>query len=170
MSIDMVAHTIQYILAPVVMITACAILQGGLLTHYTDLSARLRLHNHERFDLVMRLKANAGDPSSDSPYDAERIKEIDHQIPDFLHRHLMVRNSTLSIYVSAFFFTIDMGVIGIAVLIDSSFVATLSLLVFLAGLIALLYGVLLVSMEIRQSHRAIQYEVERVLHLHSEQN
>ena len=167
MSVDMVAHTIQYILAPVVMISACAILQSGLLAHYTDLSSRLRLLNHERFELVMQLKANAPGSFLDESYESERIRMIDYQVPDFLHRHNMVRNSTLAIYVSTFFYILDMGVIGVSVLTNSDFAANIALFVFLAGLIALLYGLFLVTIEIRQSHQAIQYEVNHVMHLNS---
>jgi hypothetical protein len=42
MSAEMVARTIQLIIAPVVMVTTCSILLGGLLSHYAALNDRLR--------------------------------------------------------------------------------------------------------------------------------
>ena len=48
MNAEMVARIIQLILAPVVMISACAILESGLLGHYASINARLRNMTHER--------------------------------------------------------------------------------------------------------------------------
>src|SRR4030088_1604626 len=48
MSADEIAHIIQSVLAPVVMITACAITVGGLMTHYGAVNDRLRTLMHER--------------------------------------------------------------------------------------------------------------------------
>ena len=52
MSAENVTRTIQLILAPVVMITACALLLNGLLSRYDALNARLRIMGRERLDLL----------------------------------------------------------------------------------------------------------------------
>jgi hypothetical protein len=165
MSIEMVARTIQYILAPVVMITACAILQSGLLGHYAEINTRLRALNHERFELVMGGRTAGAALAGGISYETERLREIDHQMPGLLHRLRLVRDSSLVIYAAVFFFIVDMGVIGAAILSSTTGLANLALAVFLVGLVALLWGILLIVVEIRGSHRAVEYEVERVLNL-----
>ncbi len=164
MSVAEVAQTIQYILAPVVMISACAILQSGLLGHYSEINTRLRALSRERLELVMGAPTGAA-PAEGASYTAERLREIDHQMPDLLHRHRLVRDSALAIYAAVFFFVVDMGLIAAAVVSNSNGIATLALADFLVGLAALLAGVLLVVVEMRNSHRAVEYEVERVLNL-----
>ena len=52
MNTDMVAHIIQSILAPVLMINGCAILVGALFTRYGGINDRLRTMAHERLDLL----------------------------------------------------------------------------------------------------------------------
>jgi hypothetical protein len=49
---DLVARTIQLILAPVVMISSAAVILNGLLAHYGEVNARIRAMDRERFDLV----------------------------------------------------------------------------------------------------------------------
>jgi hypothetical protein len=165
MSVEMVARTIQYILAPVVMISACAILQTGLLGHYTDISSRLRALSRERFELVMGGHRGEKTLADGTFYDTERLVEIDHQAPDLLHRHRLVRDCALAIYAAIFFFVVDMGLIGAAVVSNTNGIATLALVAFLIGLAALLWGILHIVVEIRSSHRAVEYEVGRVLSL-----
>jgi uncharacterized membrane protein YphA (DoxX/SURF4 family) len=52
MNAEMPPRTIQLILAPVVMVTACAILLAGLLSRFAALNDRLRLLARERLDLL----------------------------------------------------------------------------------------------------------------------
>lgn len=47
-----IPRTIQPILAPVAMVTTCAILVSGILAHYAVVNERLRSLTHERLDLL----------------------------------------------------------------------------------------------------------------------
>jgi hypothetical protein len=49
---ETITHTIQFILAPVVMVSSCAILVGGMLSRYAELKDRLRALARERLDLL----------------------------------------------------------------------------------------------------------------------
>ena len=49
---DDLAHVIQLILTPVVMITACALTLNGIMGHYQAVSGRLRALVQERINLV----------------------------------------------------------------------------------------------------------------------
>ena len=48
MDLEMVARTIQFIIAPAVMITSCCIPGTGLLGHYSSIGERLRVTVRER--------------------------------------------------------------------------------------------------------------------------
>ena len=52
MSIDTIIRTINLILAPVVMVTSCAIVLNGLFGHYENIAARLRAMHRERLELL----------------------------------------------------------------------------------------------------------------------
>ena len=156
MTADDIARTIQLVLAPVVMVTACAITLGGLMGHYQAVNDRLREMARERLDLVRGSPDGLG---------RERLAEIDHQAPDLLRRHRLVRDAVLAIYGAIILFVASMLAIAVATVTGSVAVATLVLALFLVGTLMLLVGVVLSAVEIRISHRALAYEVERVLKL-----
>jgi hypothetical protein len=165
MSAETVARTIQLILAPVVMVTACAILLGGLLSHYATINDRLRALARERLDLLRQANANATVPDA---FILERLQEIDKQIPDLLHRHRLERDAVLCVYCAVLVFLVTMLVIAIAAVANSAEIATAALIVFMGGTGILSWGVLLTAVEVRQSQRAVEYEVRRVAGLGSQ--
>ena len=162
MSAEMVARTIQLIIAPVVMVTTCSIMLGGLLGHYATVNDRLRAMSRERLYLLRmaRTKAAAADPIA-----LERLDEIDSQVPELLRRHKLVRDAVLAVYCAILVFVADMFVIAVSAVVDYPWIASLVLIVFLTGTAALLLGVLLMAREIRSSHRAVEFEARRVLAL-----
>jgi hypothetical protein len=166
MNAEMIARTIQLILAPVVMVTACAIMLGGLLGHYAAINDRLRIMAHERLDL---LHGASGDlstalPSADA-FAGERLQQIDVQMPDLLRRHKLVRDAVLTIYCAILIFIASMFVIAFAAAVNSTWVAIVALVMFLMGTAILLWGVLLTALEVRTSHLAIQFEAQHILSL-----
>ncbi len=161
MTAETVAKIIQLILAPVVMVSAWAILAGGLITRYGVINDRLRGLAHERLDLL-----RAGAPAAQrDPYQTERLQEIDAQVPGLLHRHNQARNALLSTYSASLIFIGDMAVIALAAAVGSAWLASAVLIVFLAGVATLLVGLLFIVLELRTSHQAVQYEVRRVMAL-----
>jgi hypothetical protein len=157
MNAEMVARIIQTIIVPVVMITTCSIMLGGLLSHYAAISDRLRALARERID---RLRAMPADSIS-----RERLDEIDAQLPELLRRHKLVRDAALSIYSAIVIFVVGMFVIAFVTVPDNAWLTSAIIVVFLLGMAVLLIGVLLTTWEIRQSHRAVEYEAQRVLSL-----
>jgi hypothetical protein len=158
MSADEIAHIIQSILAPVVMVTACAIMVGGMMSHYQAVNDRLRTMTRERLDLLR-------EPHDADPIRQERLSEIDHQAPELVHRHRLIRDAIMATYSAMFVFVACMLAISLAV-VNGSIMAALSVLVlFLLGLVAMLAGLVISAFEIRVSHRALDYEVQRVLNL-----
>src|SRR5438094_3483491 len=112
MNVEMVARNIQVILAPVVMITACAILLQGLVNRYHALNDRMRNMTRERFGLL-----HAG--GEHDALTTERLQEIATQLPDLLHRHKLVRDSVLSVYSAVMLYLLSMFVIAVAAMYDA---------------------------------------------------
>lgn len=173
MTVEMLTRTIQIIIAPVVMITACAIALGALQARYGAINDRLRLMARERLDLLRALgvpivpvmpAGDAAQRGSDA-YAEERLTEIDVQIPQLLRRHRLAHKAVLAVYCAMIVFIGSMFVIAVAVATGAAAAAAVTLIVFFLGMVIFLTGVVLIAEEVRASHRTIQYEVERVLQL-----
>lgn len=160
MNAEMVTRIIQTIIAPVVMVNACAILLGGLLNHSAAINDRLRGMARERIEMLRESGAAKADRLL-----AERLDEIDTQMPDLLHRLGLIRAAIMSVYGAILLLVVDMLVIALAVVSATDWLTTAVLIVFLAGIGALFFGVVLIVLEARQSQRAIRFEVQRVLAL-----
>jgi hypothetical protein len=156
-----VAKTIQLIIAPVVLITACAIIQGSILNRFTTVGQRMRSLARERLELLHADKL-------EEAFYLERLQEIDRQIPLLKLRHRLVQKSALLTYSAIAIFLISMFSIALSVASRSHGTATLSLICFLLGTCLLLVGVIFAAQEIWMSHRAICYEVNRIASLTKE--
>ncbi len=152
MDVETLARTIQSILAPVVMISACAIILGGLWGHVSSINDRLRAMNRERLELWRAASADA--------YTMERLLQIDTQTPTLVRRHRRVIQAIVSMYGAILVYIVSMFAIAGASLVNIS--AALALLLFLVGTLLLLVAILLAILEIRISQTAIEFEVRRV--------
>ncbi|HYN33055.1 MAG TPA: DUF2721 domain-containing protein [Ilumatobacteraceae bacterium] len=160
MDIETAGRTIQLILAPVVMVTACGILLTGMLSHYSSINDRIRALAAERLSLVLTTPAE-----SHRALARERLTEIDHQAPMLIHRHLLVRHGILLGYTSVVTLVVSMFVIGAAALADSDVLGTVALFLFLAGTASLMVGTGFIAFEVRTSHTSVAYEAMRVFGL-----
>lgn len=157
---------IQAILSPVVMITACALLINGMLGRYAAINDRLRLMAHERFELLQREKANLRDAfMPEDPYVAERLDELDTQMPELLMRHDLIHRALIATYLAILVLVLCMAVLAGTAFDRSGVFARVALVVFLLGTLSMLVGVLLIALEVRVSQDAISYEARRVLGL-----
>jgi hypothetical protein len=150
-----VAQTIQLIIAPVVLITACAIIQGSILGRFMYVGQRLRSLANERLDLLHTGKM-------EDAFFLERVQEIDRQIPLLKHRHRLLQRALLLTYSAITVFLISMFAIALSVASNAGIIAVSALICFLLGTCLLLVGVIFAGQEIRMSHRAICYEVDRI--------
>ncbi|HOG45427.1 MAG TPA: DUF2721 domain-containing protein [Anaerolineae bacterium] len=162
MPIEEASRILQLILAPVVMVTASAIIGTALLTHYSGIGDRMRALARERLEL---LDTGRGDPAS-GPLAHERLEQIEQQIPNLILRHRQVHNAVLLDYVSLFLFIADMFVIGATVVSGYQPGATVVVVVFLAAIAVLSAAVLMTVIEVRISHLAAEREAMRVMGLH----
>lgn len=162
---ETIVRTIQLIVAPVVMVTAGAILSGGLLSHAGAINDRLRALAHERLDLLRTLVTEAEGSAVSGNVARERVAEIDHQLPDLLGRHRIVHAAIRTVYGAIRIFVGSMLVIALAAVTDAAAVADVALLLFLVGTGVLLWSLVLTTRELRRSLRAVEYEVERIASL-----
>ena len=137
MTTEMVARTIQLIIAPVVMITSCCILAGGMLTYYSAIGERLRLALRERVDLLRSRAGSAGMPDEIL---AERLEEIDDEVPGLLSGHRLMRTALGAVLLAVAFFILDMFTIAASLVADRAGLAAAILFVFLAGVASLRGG------------------------------
>ncbi len=158
MSATDVAQTIQLIIAPVVLITACTLIQNGILGRYASLGERMRLLAGERLELLRFGK-------SEDALVLERLQEISRQLPLLTRRHRLLQNAVLIIYSAISIFLFNMFAIAVSVVLNSGGVATFALALFLVGTSVLLVGVFFTSLEIQMSHQAICYEVQQIASL-----
>jgi hypothetical protein len=166
MNVEMVARNIQIILAPVVMVTACAILVQGLLGRYAAITDRLRALVSERLALLYSNRASeASDGSLEEKLRRERLALIDNQLPILASHHRRTHDAVLAVYSAVAVFVVDMFAIALAAVYELQWLANDILLLFLAGTAVLLFGVLTASLEIRTSHQVLQDEVTRVRRL-----
>ncbi len=155
MNVEMVARNIQIILAPVVLVTACAILAQGLQGRYTAITDRLRAITSERLTLLYTDTATDG-------FRMERLVSIDLQLPSLMLHHKKAHDAVLAIYSAVIIFIGDMFAIAMVAIYQVAWLATIVLLLFLAGTGVLLLGVLTAALEIRTSHQALHHEIMRV--------
>jgi hypothetical protein len=148
-------QTIQFILAPAVMITACGILINGLLIRYAAIDAHLREVNREQ-DSLLAMQPKLSDRA------AERLQNLDYVLSDLLHRHHLIHDGLLATYWAILTFMLDMLVIALGTVMVSDWLFHLIILVLLVGVGVLLIGMARVAQEFRTSHQSIQVEVDRV--------
>jgi hypothetical protein len=168
MTIDAIFRTISLTLAPVVMITSCAILLNGILTRYESVSARMRAMHHERLELLEGLGHTSTSGMPTVGLSTQRIHEIELQLPKLLLRHKLIHNAVLSENASIVLFVTSMFIIALAVLTNSQNIATVALLIFLIGTATLLVGVILTTLELSRSQREVAYEIQDGLKLRKE--
>lgn len=158
---EMVARTIQLIIAPAVMITSCCILTNGLLAHYASIGERLRVTVRERVDLLREAEVN----SRSGLIVQERLEDIDFQIPNLLRHHLFVRTSLAGTFIAIVVYILDMFVIAYSVLAIRTGFYSAILIVFLLGVASQLVGVLYSVIDAFVSHKIYAYETRHAMSL-----
>lgn len=165
MTIDVIIRTIQLMLAPVVMVTACTSYINMLSFDYQSIVSGIRSMSREHLDLLQA--ASSGEIGvSISTLDAvskERVHEIENELPSLLQRHGFIRNALLCINVAILIFIASMFLIAVAAFTNVPLGAFPALLAFLAGIGMVFIGVVQVIRDNSRSHRDVIYEAMRSL-------
>jgi hypothetical protein len=158
---------IQAMVAPVVLITAAAILSGALLTTYGSVNDRMRAMDRERLQTLTGAGGTLLSAADVPPSGRERLTQIDAQLPMLLRRHRLIHNAVLLLFAAVAVLVLSVIVIAVAVTNRSGAAGTVALVLVLAGTVTLLGGLLLAARSIMISAQAIDYEVQRTLSLGS---
>jgi hypothetical protein len=152
---ETIAHTIMFILAPVVMINASAVFFNGLLGDYATLNDRMGRLSLEKLGLL---------GTAQNTLHLERLEEIDTELPQMLHRHKMLRNALLLISIAIALYVLTILLIGLATF-GTPWIELAALVLFLINTLLILCGILYKVFEVRSSHSAVAFEVERIRQL-----
>src|SRR3954470_16889952 len=131
LSLALAAQIIQFIIAPVVMVSACGLILNGVLARYAQVNDRLRLMSHERWELLRSAGQEGASPTNfPDRLIIERLHEIDVQAPQLLGRHQQLRDAALLVYVALFLFVSCMVTIGVAATTGLEWLAAVALAIF----------------------------------------
>ena len=150
-------ETIQLILAPVVMITSCALLLNNIGGRYLALTNRLRSLARERLDLV----SQSATGTADNLLVQERLGQIEFQIPPLLRHHRNLHNSVQSLYISVTLFLASMFALACAATAQLLWMELVALMIFLAGVAMMFFCMVRLALDFRNSHDLAQEEVRR---------
>ncbi|NJK64421.1 MAG: DUF2721 domain-containing protein [Synechococcaceae cyanobacterium SM2_3_1] len=154
-STEVVTQAIELIIAPVVMITSCAVLLNGILARYAIIEGRLQATH------VETLGSNAKGTSEKESVIA-RAPYLEQSIPDLLRHHHLLHEGLERIYYAILIFMVDMLAIAVAVLTALPWINQFVVFIFLIGLAVLFWGLVYVAEEIRISHVSVQLDVDRM--------
>ena len=152
MNAEVVAQTIQLVIAPAVMISGCAIIQSGILGRYSNIGTRLRSLTRERLELITT-------PDVPDRLFNDALFLQDSQLKSLSRRHLLIQAAVLVLYGAILWFLFSMLAIAAAKMLGLMLFALIAFTLFLLGTFTLLLAVPLASSEVWISHKAVQSEV-----------
>jgi hypothetical protein len=145
------------ILAPVVMVSSAAVILNGLMTHYGEVNGRIRDMNHELLDLSGSLGG------ANEVLQVERFHEIKHQLPQLLRRHGLVHDAMLAIYCAIAVLVLSMVASAVTAISDVAWLGPGIVGLLLLGTALLLFGVVLVAIEVHRGRQSIIYETQHLI-------
>lgn len=146
-----VFSVIQSMLAPSVMISCSALLLLSLVPRLSRVVDRIRILNQEKIAIAKKQKRDE--------IEQERFDSIEHQGALLVSRARLLKRSSGATLLAIFLFVITSVLIGISFALKVNLV-TLTLGVFLVGMIIILAGVGFAYLEIRISHDTIKEEID----------
>ncbi len=150
-------QAIQAILAPALGISAVGLLLLGLLNRYSNLITRIRLLTEERRKLTKMLIEKAGD----LPYtDNVRYMSVRKQAEDLVQRCALARNSILSLQASVGMFVLASLAIGLNLFVEADTLESAALVIFMAGMVGVLVGIVFAAIEVYRSFKIVLIEVK----------
>ena len=159
-----VSRIIQLIVAPAVMISACAILAGSLVGRSSAINDRLRSLTRERFDLL-HTPPTGSRSRHDELLNQERLNQIANQLPDLLRRLKITHSAVTTVYTALLFFILDSLLIALAAISNTGLAAYLAVGCFLLGLLALALAIVTTIRELWMSLNSINFEVASISQL-----
>ncbi|MBI5646727.1 MAG: DUF2721 domain-containing protein [Ignavibacteriae bacterium] len=149
-------QTIQAILAPALMISACGLLLLGLNNRYSTVVGRIRVLNDEK-------RRKLADPEAiDREYvDAMRFESLMRQIPSLQMRAKHLRHALISLWSGVFCYLLTSLCLGLSLFLHLP-IAVFSVWIFMVGIGSAALGVMYAMFDIVLAHRVLQLESETI--------
>ena len=148
-------QAIQAILAPALGISAVGLLLLGLNARYSNIINRIRLLNDER----RRFNRMISDNVELSFMDNARYMSIRNQTQGLLARSKLVRNAILFLQLAIALFVITSVMIGLNFFLPTNSPNSITLLLFIGGMLCVLVGVANAALEVYRSHKIVLIDV-----------
>ena len=150
-----IVEVIQLMLAPGLMISACGLLLLAMNNKYSTVVNRIRLLNEEKRRFISKVSGKEF-----SYEETVRIESISIQIRKLAYRARLVRNAVLSYTFGVALFVITSLLIGLQFIFDLEKLGSIITVLFLIGMISVLFGVLFAAYETIKGYEIIQLEVK----------
>jgi len=142
-------------LAPGLMISACGLLLLGMNNKYSLVVNRIRLLNEERRRSLKML-----DDKELTLQENVRFESINKQLERLTYRVKLVRNAVLAYTIAVALFVLTSLLIGFGYLFDITRLNSFITILFLFGMISVLFGVIFAAYETYRGYEIVKYEVE----------
>ncbi len=149
-----VVEIIQSMLAPGIMISACALLLLGMNNKYSLVVNRIRVLDEEKRKL--KLLADEGKINKNQE---SRLNSINMQSGKLAYRIILIRNAVAFYSIAVAFFIISSLTIGLSFVLKEVNIALFVIIVFLLGMIAVLSGIVYAFREAMKGYEIIKIEI-----------
>lgn len=149
-----IVNIIQAMLAPGLMISACALLLLGVNNKYSLVVDRIRALDEEKRRLTVnelerRLTEN----------EKQRLSSINMQVEKFAVRFRYIKNILISYATAIAFFICSSFFIGMGFLSSTKTTEYLAISLFLMGMISVFVGIIQVVIEARKGYDIVMIEI-----------
>ena len=147
-------QTIQAILAPALMISACGLLLLGLGNRYATVATRIRALNDEK-----RKKLAEPETIERDYVDVLRFESVMHQIPSLLVRVNHLRHSLMYLWAGVICYLSSSLCLGASLFFRLD-AAVFAVWIFMLGIVSALVGVVYALMDITLADKVLKLESE----------
>lgn len=156
MGTDIYFKTIQLMLAPAVMISACGLLLLGISNKYSAITNRMRLMSEERRRHFYKIKEG-----KELDYlETTRLHSVIKQLGELLVSARRVRNVISSYVIGLFLFILTSLIIGLDIFINIKVTETIALFTFIAGMLSVGNGLVFLLLETLKGFKIIEVEAK----------
>ena len=156
MGTDIYFKTIQLMLAPAVMISACGLLLLGISNKYSAITNRMRLMSEERRRYFHKIKEG-----KELDYlETTRLHSIVRQLNELLVSARRIRNVITSYVTGLFLFILTSLITGLDIFLNIKTTETLALVTFIAGMLSVGTGLVFMLAESLKGFKTIEVEVK----------
>jgi hypothetical protein len=156
MGTDIYFKTIQLMLAPAVMISACGLLLLGISNKYSAVTNRMRLMTEERRRYLYKIKEG-----KELEYlETTRLQSVIKQLGELLISARRVRNVISSYVIGLFLFILTSLIIGLDIFLNVKITETIALITFIGGMLAVGTGLVFMLAETLKGFKVIEVEVK----------